>query len=80
MITDVRKSFACFCFEVKLFLDKPVAEISVTKSLRFMGCSYSAAVWELSDIWDMLLVRGFAEVVVDCESAMVAIPGAIRAR
>ena len=48
--------------------------------LGVLGCSYSAAVWELSDIWDMLLVRGFAEVVVDCESAMVAIPGTIRAR
>jgi hypothetical protein len=27
----------------------------------------------------MLLVRGFAEVVVDCESAMVALLGTIRA-
>jgi hypothetical protein len=79
-MTDVRKSLACFCFEVKLFLDESIAKLSATESLRVLGCSYSAAVWELSDIWDILLVRGFAEVVVDFESAMVAIPGAIRAR
>jgi hypothetical protein len=32
--------------------------------------TYSAAVCELSDACDMLLARGFADAVVDCESAM----------
>lgn len=43
-MTDVRKSLACFCFKVKLFLYKSVAKISVIESLRVLGCSYSAAV------------------------------------
>jgi hypothetical protein len=33
---------------------------------------YSAAVCELSEACDILLVRGFEDMVVDCESAMVA--------
>jgi hypothetical protein len=34
--------------------------------------AYSAAVCELSDACDMLLARGFDDVVVDCKSAMTA--------
>lgn len=33
---------------------------------------YSAAVCELSDACDMLLVRGFEDIAVDCDSAMFA--------
>ena len=38
-----------------------------------MEDTYSAAVCELSDACDMLLVRGFLDMVVDWESAMIAI-------
>ena len=34
--------------------------------------AYSAAVCEDSDACEMLLERGFVDVVVDCESAMMA--------
>jgi hypothetical protein len=34
--------------------------------------TYSAAVCELSDACDMLLVRGLDDPMVDCDSAMIA--------
>lgn len=40
--------------------------------------TYSAAVWELSDICDMLLVRSFADAAVDCEPAMIELQYARR--
>ena len=74
--TDVGQSFARFCLEAELFLYEAATVVSATTLYFRWGLTNSAAVWELSDACDMLLVRGFADAVVDCKSAMAKVGGA----
>lgn len=69
--TYVWESLACFCLQVKLLFDETVDIVSPYTPSN-SGTTYSAAVCELSDACDILLVRGLDDMVVDCESAMVA--------
>lgn len=69
--TDIWESFAGFGFETKLFLDEAVIVKSDTAFVALKRVvAYSAAVCELSDACDMLLERGFDDMVVDWESVI----------